>query len=119
VENNPGSFCYDEQQNILYIHPFDGNAPDSILHNFELIRRENCIHVDEKNYIHFEGFLVKHSSNSISAIVLITNSFHITFKNIHIRGGGVTFVNCTNLNIEHVQWIKLFSSVQKEGEDHL
>jgi parallel beta-helix repeat protein len=58
VAKTPGSFFYDRENEILYIHTSDGQHPEN--HEIELMRRTGGVSMTDKRFIIIQGFTFRH-----------------------------------------------------------
>lgn len=58
VARLPGSFHFDRETEVLYIHTSDGEPPAT--HELELIRRTGGISMTDRHFVYVEGFTFRH-----------------------------------------------------------
>ncbi|HEC77715.1 MAG TPA: T9SS type A sorting domain-containing protein [candidate division WOR-3 bacterium] len=103
VEANPGSFWYDDNSNILYVHTADGQPPDSLIHNIEVVKRQYGLYLDSKDHIQIKGFIIRSQSARGSAGfgVYIYNCRNIELVADTIIGAVLRGYQSNNLHIEN------------------
>jgi len=82
VAEMPGSFYYDTEEKVLYLHTSDGRHPSR--HELELVRRTGGISMTGKQFVIVEGFTFRHMLDA--GVVFWTGSSHCAALNNTVWG---------------------------------
>ncbi len=99
VARQPGSFYFDRETEVLYVHTSDGEHPTT--HELELIRRTGGVSMTDRHFVSVEGFTFRHVLDAGVIIAGdssdVTASGNISFGNRQgIRVNGASRVTVTD-----------------------